>query len=53
MKIEIQIRECKDGFILEDDYEQEEIFFKTFDQALVKANKTFMKFKEDELDSQE
>ena len=49
VKINIEIRESKEGFILEDNYEQEEVFFKTFDKAVDEANKRFTRFKEIEL----
>lgn len=53
VKIEIEIREAVDGFIFENNWNDEERFFKTYEEAVGKANEILADFKKDELDSTE
>ena len=44
MKIELQIRECKNGFIVEDSYFGEECPVKSWDEAVVELNNLLKKY---------
>ena len=48
VRIEIEIREIENGWIVEDSYYDEEKFCDTFLKAKTYANKLFTKFQNDE-----
>jgi len=48
MKIEVEIKEIANGWIVDDSYYGEETFFKKYDDAATFAKKIFTRFKRDE-----
>ncbi len=49
-RINIEIREISNGFLVEDDYEENATFVKTFDEAAKLANKRFRAFNKNEFE---
>ena len=48
MKIEVEIKEIANGWIVDDSYYGEKTFFKKWDDAVVFAKKIFTRYKKDE-----
>ena len=49
MKIEVEIKEIENGWIVDDSYYGEEVFFDSYDDAAMFARRIFTSFKKDEL----
>ena len=48
VKISIEIRECKNGYIVQDSYFGEEEYVETFKEAMEKSNELFKNFETDQ-----
>ncbi len=49
-KINIEIRKISNGFLVDDDFEEDATFVKTFDEGIKLANKRFKHFKKYEIE---
>lgn len=48
MKIEVEIKEIGNGWVVDDSYYGDEVFFKDYDSAAMFAKKIFTRYKRDE-----
>lgn len=48
-EIEVGIKKIENGWIVEDSYYQEKIFFSEYDDAAVHAKKVFTRYRKDEV----